>query len=140
MIRRLSQPDARDLFRRDDSGAQQVRDEIRAIETKLLELSDDYDADLITREQFHRSTARHRVRLAELEKNVEKPVAGVPASLVAEMVGPNAKERWTTLQPFQRTALLAAMGFDLELVYGTRGGPGFKPESVKIMFRADSDG
>ena len=140
VIRRLSQPDARDLFRRDDSGSQQVRDEIRTIETKLLELSDDHDADLITREQFHRSTARHRARLAELERKVEKPVAGVPASLVAEMVGPNAKDRWATLQPFQRTALLAAMGFDLELVYGTRGGPGFKPESVKIMFRADGDG
>lgn len=139
VIRRLSQPDARDLFRRDDSGARQVRDEIRSIESKLLELSDDYDADLITREQFHRSTARHRARLVELEKKVEKPVPGIPASLVAEMVGPKAKERWATLQPFQKTALLAAMSFDLELVHGTRGGPGFKPESVKIFFRADED-
>lgn len=90
---RLAQPDARDLFRRDDTDAQQVRDEIRAIEGKLLELTDDRDADLITRDQYLRSTARHRARLAELEKQVEKAVPGMPASLVAEMVGPNAKER-----------------------------------------------
>ncbi|MGB3442232.1 MAG: hypothetical protein WBA97_26085 [Actinophytocola sp.] len=60
MLKRLAQPDARDLFRRDDTAAQQVRDEIRTIESKLLELTDDHDADLITRDQYLRSTARHR--------------------------------------------------------------------------------
>lgn len=137
VLKRLAQPDARDLFRRDDTAAQQVRDEIRTIESKLLELTDDHDADLITRDQYLRSTARHRARLAELEKQVEKPVAGMPASLVAEMVGSNAKERWASLQPAQQRSLLAAMGFELELVAGMRGGPGFKPESVKIRFVRD---
>ncbi|MGB3442231.1 MAG: hypothetical protein WBA97_26080 [Actinophytocola sp.] len=75
--------------------------------------------------------------MAELEKQVEKPVTGIPASLVAEMVGPKAKERWTSLQPAQQRSLLAAMGFELELVAGMRGGPGFKPESVKIRFVRD---
>lgn len=137
VLKRLAQPDARDLFRRDDTDAQQVRDEIRAIEGKLLELTDDRDADLITRDQYLRSTARHRARLAELEKQVEKAVPGMPASLVAEIVGPNAKERWASLQPAQQRSLLAAMGFELELVAGMRGGPGFKPESVKIRFVRD---
>ncbi len=137
VLKRLAQPDARDLFRRDDTAAQQVRDEIRTIESKLLELTDDHDADLITRDQYLRSTARHRARLAELEKQVEKAVPGMPASLVAEMVGPNAKERWASLQPAQQRSLLAAMGFELELVAGMRGGPGFKPESVKIRFVRD---
>ncbi|MEV4315171.1 recombinase family protein [Actinocrispum sp. NPDC049592] len=137
VLKRLAQPDARDLFRRDDTATQEARDEIRSIETKLLELTDDHDADLITREQFHRSTARHRARLAELEKQVEKSVPGMPISLVAEMTGPDAEECWAKLQPAQRRSLLAAMGFQLELVAGMRGGPGFKPGSVKIWFVRD---
>ncbi|HEU5475186.1 MAG TPA: recombinase family protein [Actinophytocola sp.] len=137
VLRRLAEPDARDLFRRDDSAAQHVRDEIREIEGKLLELADDHDADLITREQFLRSTARHRGRLSELEKQVEKSDPGLPVSMVADIVGPNAEECWDRLQPAQRRSLLAAMGFELELAYGTRGGPGFKPESVKIRFVRD---
>lgn len=135
VIKRLSQPDARDLFRRDDSAARQARDEIRVIEGKLLQLADDYDGDLITREQLHRSTARHRARLAQLEKTAGKVVTGVPPTLVTELVGSHAKERWQSLEAAQKRALLAAMGFDLELVYGLRGGPGFRPESVRIMFR-----
>ncbi|WP_410599165.1 recombinase family protein [Amycolatopsis sp. lyj-90] len=135
VIKRLSRPDARDLFRRDDSVAAQAREEIRVVEGKLLQLADDHDADLITREQFHRSTARHRARLVELEKDAQKMMIGVPATLVAELVGPNIEERWNALEPAQRRALLAAMGFELELVYGARGGPGFKPESVQITFR-----
>ncbi len=141
VIKRLAQPDARDLFRRNDSGAQKARDEIRSIEAKLAELTDDRDADLITREQFLRSTARHRARLAQLEKDAAKPVQGLPAELVTEMVGPHAAERWEDMQPEQRLALLRAMGFRLELVHGLRGGPGFKVESVKIWFEgAEGEG
>ncbi|MGC7102758.1 recombinase family protein [Amycolatopsis lurida] len=139
VAKRLSQPDARDLFRRDDSVAQNAREEIRVIEGKLLQLADDHDADLITREQFHRSTSRHRVRLAQLEKEAQKVVAGVPPALVSELMGPDVVQRWRALEPEQQRALLAAMGFELELAYGARGGPGFKPESVKIAFREDGD-
>ncbi|MET9264119.1 recombinase family protein [Amycolatopsis sp. NPDC004079] len=139
VVKRLAEPDARDLFRRDDSEAWQAREEMRVIDAKLLELTDDYESDLIIREQFHRLTARHRARLVELEKKAAKVVVGLPADLIAEMVGPHAQERWQTLEPGQRLALLATMGFDLELVHGARGGPGFKPESVKIFFRSDSE-
>ncbi|GAA4552676.1 recombinase family protein [Amycolatopsis samaneae] len=137
VIKRLSRPDARDLFRRDDSAAKQAREEIRVIDGMLLQLMDDHDANLITREQLHRSTARHRTRLAQLEKDAQKVVTGVPPALVAELVGSDVENRWRTLEPAQRRVLLAAMGFELELVYGSRGGPGFKPESVKITFRDD---
>ncbi|QUQ72531.1 recombinase family protein [Kutzneria sp. CA-103260] len=137
VVRRLKEPDARELFQRDDSNAKDARKEIAKIENKLLLLSDDYDADKITRAQFHRSTARHRARLAELEKEAAKVVEGLPADMITELIGPHTLDKWRALSPSQRRALLAGMGFDLELVHGMRGGPGFKPESVKIRFIRD---
>jgi site-specific DNA recombinase len=137
--RRLQQPDARELFRRDDSSAKAAREEIARIEGKLLLLSDDFDTDKITRAQFHRSTARHRARLAELEKDAAKVVEGLPPDMISELIGPHAKKRLRDLAPSQRRALLASMGFDLELAHGMRGGAGFRPESVKIHFIKDDD-
>lgn len=139
VVKRLQQPDARELFRRDDSAGRAARKEITEIENKLLLLSDDFDADKITRAQFHRSTARHRARLAELEKDAAKPVVGLPDELITALIGPHAKAAWRALSPSQRRALLAAMSFELELVHGMRGGPGFKRESVKIRFAKDED-
>lgn len=136
VVERLSRPDARDLIARDDGAAMAARERAEALRAKLLQVQDDRDNDLITREQYLRSTARHRAELDEIEKGSQRVVTGLPSDVLASLVGPKGKARRWWEDPAtsvtQRRALLEALDITVVIKPG-RGGPGFKPELIKIL-------
>ncbi|WP_439660602.1 recombinase family protein [Lentzea sp. HUAS TT2] len=138
VVRRLQEPDARDLLTRDDVAAQAAREHAAGIRARLQAAADDYADDLLDREQFHRINAKLRPALEEADREAMRLVVGVPSDMVTEMVGPQAQERWKQLTVLQRRALLTAMGVTVTIM-PSRGGPGFKPESVRIQFERDDD-
>lgn len=133
VVRRLARPDAAELLARDDTSAREARERAATLRARLAQTQDDYDADLITRDQYLRSTQRHRAALAEAEQEATRAVRGVAPELVARLAGPQAEAEWQALDTGQRRALLEAMGVVVKIL-PTKPGPGFRPESVVVAF------
>jgi site-specific DNA recombinase len=137
IIARLSQPDARDLLvHDDDANGADARERAEGIRARLAEAADAYADGEIDRAQLSRITARLRPELDEAERESTRAIRGVAPELVTQLPGPGAAERWTGLSVTQRRALLTVFGVSVR-VLPARGGPGFKPESVAITWRAD---
>lgn len=135
VVRRLQEPDARVLLIRDDSAARVARERAAEIRAKLDRAADRFADDEITDGQLARITSRLRPELAEVERTAARAVRGVDPAVVAAMAGDQAQERWDALtEVSQRHALLEAMGVRVTLLPGMRGGPGFRPESVRVEF------
>ena len=138
VVRRLQQPDARDLLTRDDTAASEARKQVETLRAKLADAADAFAADEIDRDQLRRINAKLRPQLEKAEQESMRAVQGIPAHLVAEMIGPAAQEKWRALKVTQKRALLEAMGVTVTIM-PARGGAGFKPESVNIAFATDDD-
>ncbi|KAA2267006.1 recombinase family protein [Solihabitans fulvus] len=138
VVRRLQEPDARDLLTRDDREARAARDRAEGIRSRLDAAADDFATGDIDREQLRRISAKLRPDLLKAERQAMHVVQGMPADVVADMVGPQAKERWQKLAVTQKRALLEAMAVTVTIM-PARGGPGFKPESVKVRFERDGE-
>ena len=139
IVRRLAQPDARDLLTRDDTAARAARERAEHLRAKLNQAQDDYDRDLIDREMFLRSTARNRALLVEAEREAAKQVRGIAPELLEQLAGPHAQAKWKALAIEQKRALLEALEVRVTIL-PARGGPGFKPTSVRITFGGQEQG
>ncbi|GLZ29387.1 serine recombinase [Lentzea sp. NBRC 105346] len=138
VVRRLQEPDARDLLTRDDSAAKAAREHAAGIRARLDAAAVDYADGVLDREQLRRISEKLSPELQKAEREALRLVVGMPSDLVAGMVGPQAEERWKQLNVLQRRALLEAMGVTVTII-PSRGGPGFKPESVDIHFEPDDE-
>lgn len=131
---RLSRADAVDLLRRDDepADAASARTEVERLRGRLDVAAADYDADLMTREQFLAMTARLRARLADAERRVPDPTPRVSVldTLVAQ---DDVEAAWDVLDVSVRRQVVALL-LDI-VVQPTRRGPGFRPESVEVTWR-----
>jgi site-specific DNA recombinase len=133
VVRRLGQPDARDLLARDDGTARAARERADAVRARLDGAADDYAAGALDREQLRRITSRLRPGLDAAEREVAKAVRGIAPELLAQLAGPQAANRWKALTVPQKRALLETLEVGVTIL-PARGGPGFKPESVRITF------
>ncbi|MGC5077621.1 recombinase family protein [Agrococcus sp. DT81.2] len=128
LVRRLEQPDALDLFRRDDNGAgAAAREAIAAIDARLSNAADAYSAGALELDQLTRITAQLRADRAEHEALVAR---ALPTALPADLAGPSAAERWTTLSIDAQRLILTT----LLRVTILPAGPGrdFDPATVRI--------
>jgi DNA invertase Pin-like site-specific DNA recombinase len=133
MVRRLAQPDARDLLARDDGVARAARERADAVRARLDGAADDYAAGELDREQLRRITARLRPELETAEQEAARAVRGIAPELLTQLAGSQARQRWDALTVVQQRALLAALEVRVTIL-PARGGPGFKPESVVVEF------
>lgn len=138
VVRRLARDDAADLLSRDDAGAAEARERAAHARARLARTQDDYDDDVIDRDQYLRSTRRWRAVLAEADEDAMRGVQGVDSALVRRLAGPGAREEWEGMDVAQRRALLDAMGC-VVTIHKQRPGPGFDPASVGVTFRGEGD-
>lgn len=101
---------------------------------RLEDLDDDFDADLITREQYHRRTARLRPLIDRAKKDAENAVPTLPLELIRHVAGPKAAERIADLSVAQKRILVEAF-IEQVRIMPTRRGPGFDPKDVHISWR-----
>jgi site-specific DNA recombinase len=133
VVRRLAQPDARDLLARDDAAARAARERADAVRARLDGAADDYAARYPDREQLRRITAQLRPELEAAEQQAARAVRGIAPELLTQLVGSQARQRWDALTVVQKRALLAALEVRVTIL-PARGGPGFKPELVVVEF------
>ena len=129
---RLSSPDARDLFARDDTSAREARVTADAVRARLDSAADAFAEGAIDARQLARITAKLQPELEAAEVATMTSVGTVGPELLARFGGPDARAVWDTLELTQKRAVLTALGVRVVLVPGLRGGAGFKPESVRI--------
>jgi site-specific DNA recombinase len=87
VVRRLAQPDARDLLACDDAAARAARERADAVRARLDGAADDYAAGDLDREQLRRITARLRPELEAAEQQVARAVRGIAPEFLTQLVG-----------------------------------------------------
>lgn len=133
VIGRLSRPDARGLFVRDDTPAREAADRAEALRAQLATAADDHADGLIERSQLHRITAKLRPRIEAAEQEARPTLVGVGPDLIGELTADPAKV-WKGMDVVQRHAVLEALGVRVRIL-PTRQGKGFDPDSVEITWK-----
>jgi site-specific DNA recombinase len=82
-------------------------------------------------------TSRLKPQIAEADAIASANRANPFADMAASMVGDQAQERWDVLSVVQRRAVLKAFGVQVFIDRVARKGPGFDPDSVRILPRDD---
>lgn len=140
LIRRLRREDAAELF--PAPSAQVDLDAIRlksiGVREKMLEYEADYDAGLLTREEFYRFRARNNDQLAELDKQIAEAgrvdvLAPLRAAVDPEEVWDleyTPEQRREVMRQWMRVTILPGMP-------GQTRGVRFQEETVRIEWIAD---
>jgi DNA invertase Pin-like site-specific DNA recombinase len=130
----LSREDVMDsLFDNEAADAAYARAETQ--QRKLDGITDDYDNDLITREQFLRLTAECRTKIATALSEAQNAAPLVPVELIRhvhEAADPGLV--FADLPVAQKRILVEAFISEVRIM-PTRRGPGFEPNDVKIQWR-----
>lgn len=133
VIERLSQPDALDWLLGDDDEARRWAGRVDELTRRLAEAADAYADGAITAEQLRRITERVRPELDDAERRRADCVVSLDLEAIRPLAEPAARENWDAMQVAQRRAILQAMGLRV-IIDRTRPGPGFRPESVRIVW------
>ncbi len=134
VVRRLSQPDAVEVFRRDDHAATEAADRAEGLRARLDTAADSYAEGVIDARQLGRITERLRPELDEAEAQARETRAGTDLEAVGPLLDGHAAECWTALDVNRRRTVLTIMGITVRIL-PTRQGPGFDPASVKVDWK-----
>jgi len=134
VVARLAKPDARVLFQRSDEGAHEARVQADAVRARLDSAADAFAFGDIDAAQLRRITARLRPELEAVQLAASRIVAGVAPALLEDLAGPMARACWETMNVTQRRAVLSTLGVEV-VIQPARGGAGFKPEAVEVVWR-----
>ncbi|MBT2269784.1 recombinase family protein [Rhodococcus erythropolis] len=129
---RLSRPDALAIFDTDDVESEQAREKLTGLRARLDGAADAYAAGLIDTEQLARITAQVRPLMEVAERNA-RPPALVPTVVHHLIASPDTRKAWSALDISQQRAVLEALRIEV-VIKKARGGPGFKPESVDVLW------
>lgn len=136
VIGRLSMPDALDWLLGDDADARRWSDRVDELNRRLADAADAYADGAITAEQLRRITARLQPELDDAEQRRAESVVSLDLDVLRPLAGPTARERWDEMTVAQRRAVVEALGIRV-LIDRTRPGPGFDPDSVRIVWTRD---
>jgi DNA invertase Pin-like site-specific DNA recombinase len=129
---RLSRPDAASIFDTDDSASEQARKEVAALRAKLYEAADSFAANKIDQGMLERITAKIRPSLDVAERRA-RPAVSAPAAVQNLIGAEDRRDAWNGLSVAQRRAVLEALQIKV-IIKPARGGPGFKPDSVDVLW------
>lgn len=133
VIGRLAMPDALDWLLGDDAEARRWADRADELGRRLGEVADAYADGAVTAEQLRRITARLQPDLAEAQRRRAAAVVSMDVEALLPLAGPEAAQRWGAMGVAARRAVLDALGVRV-VIDRTRPGPGFDPESVRIVW------
>ena len=129
---RLSKPDAIPIFHTDNSEIEQARQEVAELRARLDGAADAYAAGLIDAGQMTRITQQLRPRLEAADRR-GRPAVSFPAVVHDLIDADDTRAAWDALSISQRRAVLEALRVEV-VIKAARGGPGFKPESVGVVW------
>ncbi|MGW4019325.1 recombinase family protein [Rhodococcus ruber] len=129
---RLSKPDALAVFDAEDAVSERARVKAAELRARLDGAADAYAAGSIDLDQLTRITMRTRSELEAAER-ILRPAAAVPTPVRQMAEAADARAVWDRLDLAQQRATLEALGIEV-IVRRARGGPGFKPESVDVIW------
>jgi site-specific DNA recombinase len=136
---RLADPAAGPIFRCEPdevslADAQQLVDELRG---RLDDAAEAYGNDQIDLQQLTRITGKLRPKLEAAEQRARQAAPEGLPEFVEDLIAATDKQAaWDSLTLTQQRRALEV--FDLEVVIKpARGGPGFKPESVEVLWPGD---
>ena len=133
VIGRLSMPDALEWLLGDDEEARRWAERVEELHRRLGEAADAFAEGAITAEQLRRITARLQPDIDEAEQRRAESVVSLDFDALRPLAGPAARERWDEMTVSQRRAVVAALGVRV-IIDRTRPGPGFDPESVRLVW------
>ncbi len=105
-----------------------------AVRARLDSAADAFASGDIDAAQLRRITARLRPELEAAQLEASRTVAGVAPALLEDLAGPMARASWESMNVTQRRAVLSTLGVEV-VIQPARGGAGFKPEAVEVVWR-----
>jgi site-specific DNA recombinase len=79
-------------------------------------------------------TKATKPKLEQAEADIRRLRAGSDRGLLADIAGPEARQRWDAASLGLRRAILDALGLRVVIKRTTKHGPGFDPDSVEIVW------
>ncbi|MDY7540889.1 recombinase family protein [Cryobacterium sp. 5B3] len=135
LIGRLSMDDAATVYRTGDSAkAIEAQASIEAIDTKLSLLSDDFANDVITHEQFKRTTGTLRLNRAAAERDLD---GARPRTYLTALAGGEVRAKWLEMPIDAQREVVA----DLLTVtiLPTGSGTRFDPDLVVVDWKTSGE-
>ena len=133
VVERLARPDAMELVLGDEGTAREAGERLLHLQRRLDDAADQYADGVIDGRQLERITAKLRPQIEDAEREHARTLRSIDTSTLAELAGPRAAERWGSYAVSQQRAILSALGVRVVIDRVTRRGPGFDPDSVRIM-------
>lgn len=135
MIRLLSREDAARLLDGNEGVAAAAKSAARQHRARLERAALDYAEGLIESSQLRVITSKLKPLVDAAEAEAVAAASNPYADLAVSMVGEQAAEKWGASSLLQRRAVLKAFGVKVYIDRVTKRGPGFLPESVRIVPR-----
>ncbi len=131
----LSQPEASDIFRGDDSAALAALDRAEGLKARQEAAADDYADGAITREQLRRITAKLAKQITEAQSEARRLRPAFDLDVFDGLVGPQAGEAWEALAVPQKRRVLDGLGLRLKVYPVARRGPGFDDSTIEVIWK-----
>ncbi|MEV6679437.1 recombinase family protein [Streptomyces erythrochromogenes] len=132
VVKLLSNPEAADVFRGDDSAALAALERAEGLKARQEAAADDYADGVLTREQLRRITAKLAVQITEAQGEARRLRPAFDLDAFDGLVGPKAGERWKKLEVSQKRRVLDGMGLRVKVFPTARRGPGFDKTTIGL--------
>lgn len=140
MVALLSRPDVFGLLEGSAVRQAEALGRAEALRARLAEAASAFADGIMTRDQVRIITAKLKPQVEAAEQEAREHQASPHLALVVQTVGEKARERWGSYSLTQKRAIMQAFGVRV-IVEKARRGPGFDPESVRVVPRQrDGDG
>lgn len=134
VAKRLSRPDAADVFGPDEQAATEAAAEAEALRARLDLAADQYADGKIDARQLERITGKLRPQLEAAERQAREARGRARLDVVDDLVGADeatVAALWNALDVHRKRAVLEVLGLRVRIM-PTRQGPGFVPDDVRI--------
>jgi DNA invertase Pin-like site-specific DNA recombinase len=131
----LSRQDVAAALSGDARRSMEALERAEALRARLATAAGEFADEKITSEQLAIITAKLKTKIQASEVEAARTRPAPVATLVGEMIGQHAADRWGGLDVNQRRAVLQALGMRVTILPVQRRGPGFDPSSVVVAPR-----
>lgn len=137
IFQRLSSPDAINWLRADTDTAKETAQKAADLRHRLEMVDRDfYDFQLMDRERYVKTVQRFTPQLEAAEDEARRLLAASDTSLLAQVAGPQIREKWPTLKISQQTLVAETLFSAVVVKKAERKGGRFDPSCVQVIWHA----
>lgn len=135
MVKLLSRPDVLELLEGSASQQAELLAKAEALRARMAAAAAAFADGVMSAEQVRIINAKLKPQIQAIEAEARKHQVSPHLALVVQTVGEQAQQRWREYTLQQKRAIMEAFGVRV-IIDRTRRGPGFDPESVRVIPRA----